>query len=372
MEIKSFYYDFLNDKNIKPDDSQIKLLNELSNLHDHIVTYKTIRANKLQKILKRPKINKGIYVYGKVGTGKTTFLDCFYQYVPLIKKKKIHYQNFIKEIQEAINHERVKNSSNKQKDNYIDNIADNLSKNYRLIYIDELEIQDIVDAMLINNLFKALFKKNVMLIISSNRHPKELYKNGLQRNSFEECISLIIKNLIILDINSNHDYRLDNLENHKKYFYYPINKKNIHDFNLVFQNIIDNSQTETKIITFKKREIICPITYKNIALFDFEDILNKPLSSADYEEICQHFKIIFLKNLQTIHNEDTNLARRFINFIDILYNSKTILITLSEVKIEQIYIGDKQKFEFNRTKSRLIEMHSHKYINRNIHENHSS
>jgi cell division protein ZapE len=220
--------------------------------------------------------------------------------------------------------------------------------------------------MLVGKLFRELFARNIMIITSSNRKPDDLYLNGLQRDSFLEFITLIKDQLEIFELKSGKDYRLEKITAFKKTFFTPLGKDANNFIKQSFSNLANGNNPISCKITVNQRDIICNNTYKDLALFDFSELFQVPLGSADYIALCENFNIIILSNIPILSLAERNEARRFIEFIDILYERKTILICTSEGEPQSIYSSGDGKFEFERTISRLIEMQSEDYIKRRL------
>jgi len=301
-----------------------------------------------------------------VGTGKTMLLGAFFKNVNLTKKRKISFHNFMIEIHKQLYNLRQTENNRHNREDYLETIADSLVSKYRLLYIDELEIQDITDAMIVGKLFRELFERNIMIIITSNRKPNDLYLNGLQRDSFLEFIDLINDKLEIFELKSGKDYRLEKITSFKQTFFSPLGKGADNFVKQSFSLLsAGNNPSEIKIAV-NQRDIICKNTFKDIALFNFSELFQVPLGSADYMALCNHFNIIILSNIPKLGKSERNEARRFIDFIDILYENKTILICTSEAETHSIYNSGDGKFEFERTISRLIEMQSDEYLRRKL------
>jgi len=355
-DIRKIYIDFFEKNKVFLDEAQSKILDILIEKHEKLVKYKNQRRS-LVRFIKKFKVPPGIYLHGGVGRGKTMLLEAFYELCPLVKKRKVHYHSFILEVHHMLHQIR---SSQKRTSNELALIARNLASKYRLLYIDEMEIKDITDATIIGGILKELFKNNVMIIISSNRKPDDLYLDGLKREYFLETIELIKQKMLVIEIKSETDYRLEKIKaGEAQTYFYPINEEN----QLQVNKIIGDKKIQEKILEVNGRNLTVK-SVENMAIFDFKELCRAALGSADYLEIAKSFKIVALLNIPRLQKEDRNEARRFIKLIDVLYEQKIILIALAEVRPEEIYREEFDGgFEFQRTISRIYEMQSSSYLN---------
>ena len=331
------YNSFVENNFIKSNKSQIDVLKKI-NL--------TWIRNKKSNLFSVNKKKEGVYLYGKVGTGKTFLLNLFYQNSKV--GNKIHFNNLMIEI-----HKVIKVSKNK--DEAIENYIKDFGKKFKILFIDEMHIFNIVDALIIKKIFFFLSKYKIFLIISSNFQPDDLYKDGLQRNDFLPFIELIKKNYEIINININTDYRRDTLNQSKTYFT-PINKNTINEFNKLFDRFVDNSHITTINVKSNSREIIFNKCTSNILMTDFNKICEDNLSHQDYDNIAKTFKLIFLNNVPELNDEKKDSCRRFISLIDMLYENKCSIVILASKPINSLSNINSLAEEFKRTASRLYEM----------------
>ncbi len=244
------YNSFVENNFIKSNEAQVNVLKKINLIWD---------ANKKTNLFSINKKKDGVYLYGKVGTGKTFLLNLFYQNSKV--GKKIHFNNLMIKI-----HEVIKNSSNK--DEAIENFIRDLGKKFKLLYIDEMHIFNIVDALIIKKIFFFLIKYKIFLIISSNFPPDELYKDGLQRNDFIPFIEMIKKNYEVINIKINTDYRRETLNQSKTYFT-PINHETRGEFNKLFNRFVDELHLTTIKIQSNSREIVFNKCSSNILMTRF-------------------------------------------------------------------------------------------------------
>ena len=331
------YKSFVENNFIKSNRSQLEVLKKIDTIWN---------KNKKTNFFSNTNKKYGIYLFGKVGTGKTFLLNLFYQNSKV--GTKIHFNNLMIKI-----HYVIKNSSSK--DEAIENYIKNLGKKFKILFIDEMHIFNIVDALIIKKIFFFMSKYRIFLIISSNFHPDDLYKNGLQRNDFLPFIDLIKKNYEIINININTDYRRETLNQSKTYFS-PINQETNDEFNKLFNRFVDNSHITTMSIKSNSREIIFNKCSSNILMTEFDQICEDNLSHLDYNNIAKKFKLIFLNNVPEFNQEKKDSCRRFISLIDMLYENNCSIVILASKPINSLNNINTLAEEFKRTASRLYEM----------------
>ena len=330
------YNSFVENNFIKSNGEQLLVLKKLNAVW---------KKNKKTGIFSNKK-KDGVYLYGKVGTGKTFLLNLFYQNSKV--GKKIHFNNLMIEI-----HNVIKNTTNK--DTAIESYIKEVGKKFKLIFIDEMHIFNIVDALIIKKVFYYLSKYKIFLIISSNFHPDELYKDGLQRNDFLPFIELIKSTYEVINININTDYRRQTLNQSKTYFT-PINKETQDEFYKLFNRFVDESHLTTIKIKTNSREIIFDKCSSNILLTDFKKLCDENLSHQDYINIAENFNLIFLNNVPELNEQNKDSCRRFISLIDMLYENKCSIVILASKPISTLNTIRSLSDEFARTASRLYEM----------------
>tara|TARA_B100000575_G_scaffold259221_1_gene231313 strand:+ start:4619 stop:5659 length:1041 start_codon:yes stop_codon:yes gene_type:complete len=331
------YNSFVENNFIKSNSSQLEVLNKLNNIW--------LKNKKNNFFLKYKKLD-GAYLYGAVGTGKTFLLNLFYQNSKV--GKKIHFNNLMIEI-----HKIVDKSNNKDK--AIEVYIKNISKEFKLLFIDEMHIFNIVDALIIKKVFFLLAKYNIFLIISSNFQPDDLYKDGLQRTDFLPFIELIKKNFSVINMNINTDYRRQTLNQSKTYFT-PINKETKAEFIKLFNRFVDNAHLTTIKVKSNSREIIFDKCSANILLTEFEKLCEVNLSHQDYINIAKNFNLIFLNNVPELNEQKKDSCRRFISLIDMLYENNCSIVILASKPITSLNTINSLHEEFKRTASRLYEM----------------
>lgn len=360
-KITDHYHMILNENNIKLSQPQETILKYFAKLDQEINNYVKSKGF-FDSVLNRKTIPQGIYLYGSVGTGKSMLTDLFFESLKIQTKYKAHFNSFMLEIHDHL-HKLQKTYKNKKVD-LLRHIAKYIRQKCQVLYIDELYISDITDAMIVGKLFRELIAQNVIVIITSNFSPDELYENGLQRESFIPFINLIKHKLHLYKMDSDYDYRIAKLKSVEATYYIYNEVIDSQKFILdSFAKLSNNAVAQNYLLDCNGRELICPITALDCAVFSFDQLCRAPLSSIDYISICQKFNIIIISEIPKLKPDEHNEARRFIKLIDTIYEYKRLLICSAQTEIDQIYKTGKWDFEFTRTASRLHEMQSDSYLN---------
>ncbi len=337
FSVLDHYNGFVSNNFIKKDIKQTDLLNKISLVWDQF-NKKNLFFSKKKKI--------GLYVYGSVGTGKTFLLSLFVQYSKV--GKKIHFNHLMNKIHDTIN-------SNQNKNKKIDLFIKELCKGIKILFIDELHIFNIVDALLIKKIFHTLEENNIFVMTSSNFKPSDLYIDGLQRADFLPFIEYIKESFAVIGVASEKDYRRVTLNQSKTYFT-PINKDTEEEFNSLFERLVDIHNLTTKKIEIKSRKINFTKCSANVAYCTFDFICNTHLAHEDYANIAKEFKLIFIEKVPKMTKDLSDQCRRFISLIDMLYENKCSVVILAENPISSLCQITNLSKEFKRTASRLYEM----------------
>lgn len=335
-EINKSYTDFVNNNFISHDSKQLELLKK--------IYYVWRESKKINFFRKSKKIN-GVYIYGAVGIGKTFIANLFIQNIS--NSKKIHFNHFMINLHAYIN--------NNKKSDSLEKYIKNFSKKFKTIFIDELHIFNIVDALLIKNIFLLFDKYNIFILISSNFKPCELYKDGLQRNDFLPFISFIETKYEVIKLQNMIDYRRLMLNQSKTYFT-PINKTTLNEYEKLFERFVESSEIHIKKIKTKSRIIRFEKCTSNIVSCSFNELCNKNLAHEDYDNIANSFKLLFIKNVPSFTDSEIDQCRRFISLIDMLYDRNCSVVILAAAPINKLCEIVRLKKEFERTSSRLYEM----------------
>ena len=286
------------------------------------------------------------YLYGNVGVGKTMILNFFYDQLK-INKLRLHFNEFM------INFHDFRHD--KEDDNSIRSFVKDLKKQYELIYLDEFQVTNIVDAMILGKLFEIIFSENIKIIITTNTKLSDLYKDGLQREQFLPFISIIKNYSIQKELSLKDDYRLKDL-NEQQRLYYPLNESTLFMINKNFRELTRDKKKEIKKINTKGRDFIISNFYDGILRFKFSDLCDKNLGAEDYINISNISDHIFIEEIPIFNDDNSNQQLRFITLIDILYEKKIILSLSLESDLNNLGSSTKHLQTFKRTISRLIEL----------------
>lgn len=293
----------------------------------------------------------GFYLHGNVGVGKTMLLNFFYNYIE-IRKKRTHFNEFMISFHDYRHKYKNKNNS-------INQFVKNLKKKYELIFFDEFQITNIVDAMILGKLFEVIFKEKIKVIFTSNIKIKDLYKDGLQRKQFIPFIKIIKKYCIEEELICKEDYRKSNLNALNRFFSLK-NKESYFKANRIFHRLTREKKKTVKKILIKGRTLKLNDYYEGYAKFEFDDLCGKTIGSEDYIKIANLCSFVFIKNLPFLLDSNLNKKQRFITLVDIFYEKKVPLMITSLNNFNEISSSSKLSEQFKRTFSRLHELTSSK------------
>ncbi|MDW3094911.1 MAG: cell division protein ZapE [Gammaproteobacteria bacterium] len=360
---KKRYQAALDANELSYDKMQMRVVDRLEALHSQVTQQNTIReesiVNKLTGIFHRTgKQNhnkQGLYIWGSVGRGKTYLMDIFYDCLPLDKKLRLHFHRFMQEI-----HHQLRDINNEEEPLKI--VAESFKNRTDIICLDELFVSDIGDAMILAGLLDAFFSQGIVLVTTSNCHPKNLYKNGLQRQKFLPAIELIKQNTSIIELGGKTDHRLEYLE-HADIYHHPLDENAYEIMLNNFMHVSPEPGIENECLYIEGREIQSIRCADGAVWLYFADLCDGPRSAADYIEIGRCFNTVLISETPVLTNND-DLARRFITAIDEFYDRNVKVIISAETSVHELYKGKRLSFEFQRTISRLLEMRSHDYLAR--------
>lgn len=297
---------------------------------------------------------KGIYCWGGVGRGKSYIIDSFFHSLPFKEKKRIHFNHFMQDIHQKL--ETLPKTPNP-----LSVIAKSLASKYRVICIDELHVDDITDAMIMSGFLQALYELNVTLVWTSNISPEDLYQNGLQRSRFLPAIKLIQEYSDVIQLDNNIDYRLTLLEKHGTYHIIDQQKS----LNIMRQHLFEltgETKENDSSIQINSRDIHCLSQSEHLIWFNFSALCKTARSSKDYIILAQDFETILITDIPIMKDAHNDIAQRFIQLIDALYDHRVKLIVTAESEPDHLYQGTNLEFPFRRTASRLFEMRSDTYL----------
>ena len=347
MNLKRLFLKHCKKQKYEINQNQFDIINYLK------VFYKENFGNNFLFNFFKKKNNKlGFYLVGDVGVGKTMILNFFFSELKE-KKLRLHFNEFMINFHDFI-------FQNKDKENGIELFLKDLSKKTQIIYFDEFQVTNIVDAMILGKLFKRIFEENIKVIFSSNININDLYKDGLQRDQFIPFIKILKNNCYEKELLVNEDYRSSkNLDLHR--FLSPLNESTNFAFNKFFRKITKNKNKFSKILEVKGRSLVLENFYDKVVKFEFEELCNRNLGSEDYIKITESCEFILIKNLPDFNDNNSNQQQRFITFIDIIYEKKIPLMITSQVDLNSIKSSKNIAEPFKRTISRLYELTSITY-----------
>jgi cell division protein ZapE len=294
---------------------------------------------------------KGLYLFGGVGRGKSMLMDLFFDGVDEPQKRRVHFHAFMQEI-----HTQMHEARQRGVEDAIVPVAEYVIASSRLLCFDEMQITDITDAMIVGRLFEKLFEAGVVIVATSNRHPDDLYKDGLNRDLFLPFISMIKDRMEVNNLDSETDHRQNRLQGHKTYFT-PIDET----VDMAIQRLwidLAGVKSDVLILHNKSREIFLPAFHNGVAMATFQQLCGQPLGPGDYLVIAGAVRVLILRDIPRLNREGANEAKRFVTLIDALYEAGVKLIASAAAEPERLYEEGTGSFEFERTASRLREMMS--------------
>ena len=297
---------------------------------------------------------KAFYIFGDVGVGKTMILDFFYNSLNE-KKKRNHFNEFMLNF-----HNFAHDKKDKGDENIIDLFVKNLKSKFSLIYFDEFQVTNIVDAMILGKLFQKIFDENLKIIVTSNTKISELYKDGLQRDQFKPFIKIMEKNSIEHELIISDDYRKTS-ENKQQRYFFPLNQETNFRINKFSRIITKNKNLSSESLEIKGRIFEIKKFYEGISRFNFQELCNKNLGAEDYLEISKKSKFIIIEEIPSFNDINSNQQQRFITLIDIIYDRNISIAVTAEKSLEKLTSSSSLEKPFKRTISRLYELTSKDY-----------
>jgi len=360
--VLDLYEEALKKRGFAEDDSQHLAVLRLQQLFEEWSVYKRRRRTALQRLVVRPPLPRGVYLWGEVGRGKTFLMDSFYRCLPLIRRRRVHFHHFMRDVHRELD-------DLKGRPNPLDTLADRITRRYRLICFDEIAISDVADSMILGRLLTRTMDRGVVYCMTSNYHPDELYKGGLKREDFLPTIALLKERLDVVHVDGGTDYRKRALQQVKTY-HTPLTPESDDALMRAFEQIAEVEEefheldVEGRVIPYRHRA-------GGVVWFDFKVICGWGRSQNDYLDLATRFHTIIISGVSRMGLECADEARRFTLLVDVLYDRRVKLIVSAEVPADQLLVRDARAssaqlkamvFQFDRTTSRLAEMQTAGYL----------
>ncbi|MBT9292707.1 cell division protein ZapE [Prosthecodimorpha staleyi] len=352
------------------DPAQVDLVNRLDRLADELGTAAPASKGSAlgwifgRRMQANQKSVRGLYVWGKVGRGKTMLMDLFFERAQVSRKRRAHFHAFMSEVQDRIHAARQAILKGEIKgDDPIAPVAADIAKEARLLCFDEFVVTDIADAMILGRLFARLWEAGTCVVATSNVEPDRLYWEGLNRPLFLPFIDLLKANMTVLELDSRTDFRSEKEDIGRVYFA-PLGPEAVQAIDAIWNRLTGGAVGEMASIDFRGRKIAIPRAVGGIARFSFADLCERPLAAADYLKIAGQYHTVMLEGVPLLGPEKRNEAKRFIHLVDALYDNHIRLVLTAAAEPQGLYRGGEgtEAFEFRRTVSRLMEMRSAEYL----------
>lgn len=347
------YQQALDERGYTADEAQLRAIASLQRCADEWSVYKQRRSNGIKKLFVKPAVPRGVYMFGGVGRGKSFLMDCFFQAVPIERKTRLHFHEFMREV-----HRELRELQGTV--NPLDELGKRMAKRFKLICFDEFHVADVTDAMILHRLLDALFAHGVGFVTTSNFKPDDLYPNGLHRDRILPAIALLNAKLEVLNVDAGTDYRSRTLAMLDVY-HQPLSEQAEASMLAAFDKLAE-SQDEEAHVQIESRSIAAKRKAGSVVWFDFKSLCGGPRSQNDYLEIATQFHTVLLSNVPKMEVRNASEARRFTWLIDVLYDRRVKLIMSAAVQPEELYLEGPMAHEFVRTVSRLNEMQSNEFL----------
>ena len=349
------------------DPAQEEAVEQLQSLDDALAAY---QPGGFRIFSSKKPAPRGLYLWGGVGRGKTLLMDLFFNNSRFAKKRRVHFHEFMLDIHERIAHWRSLELSEKKRhhafsrkapDDPMPPVARDIAADALLLCFDEFQVTDIADAMILGRLFEGLYKNGVVIVATSNRHPDDLYQDGLNRQLFVPFIEELKKRLGVLELKAAKDYRLEKLEKAPVY-YQPLGAASDAAMDKAWDTMICGAKERRETLTVQGRKLVVEHAARGAARFDFATLFERPLGSADYLALARRYGAIFIDGIPIMGPEKRDAAKRFVTMIDALYDARVKLVCSADGEPNDLYPAGDGSFEFERTASRLMEMRSAEFL----------
>ncbi len=353
MGVRAFYEQTLKERGYAGDPAQLRAIDSLERCENEWIDYKSRRSNALTQLIRHPPIPRGVYMHGGVGRGKSFLMDCFFQSVPLRRKTRLHFHEFMREVHREL--QDLKGTANP-----LEELGRRVARRFRLICFDEFHVADVTDAMILHRLLDALFSNRVSIVTTSNFHPDGLYPNGLHRDRILPAIEMLKNRLDVISVDNGTDYRRRTMDRVQCY-HCPLGPEAEAALTQAFEAIAE-ARDEEPLLHIEQRQIVARRKAGGVVWFDFKALCGGPRSQNDYLEIATRFHTLILAGVPQMQPRMASEARRFTWLIDVLYDRRVKLIMSAEVPPEALYLEGSLMHEFARTVSRLNEMQTAEFL----------
>ena len=353
MGVRQLYEATLAERGFSSDPAQLKAVAALERCENEWADYKARRRSAIAKLLVRPPIPRGVYMYGGVGRGKSFLMDCFFRSVPLTRKTRLHFHEFMREVHREL--QDLKGTVNP-----LEELGRRIARRFRLICFDEFHVADVTDAMILHRLLQALFANRVSIVTTSNFHPDGLYPNGLHRDRILPAIEMLKARLELVDVDAGTDYRQRTLQQIEMW-HRPLGADAEAAMERAFEQLAETPDEEP-VMQIEHRGLHAVRRAGGVVWFDFRTLCGGPRSQNDYLEIASRFHTVLLSNVPQMSPRLASEARRFTWLVDVLYDRRVKLIVSAAVAPEDLYTEGALAHEFPRTVSRLHEMQSAEFL----------
>lgn len=353
MNVSEYFEQSLSERGFAADDAQRAGVARLQQCYDEWVAYKSRRSNAIRRALVHPDLPRGVYLYGGVGRGKSMLMDAFFVTLPLLRKTRLHFHEFMREVQREM-------AALQGTVDPLTELSRRIARRFRLICFDEFHISDVTDAMILHRLLEGLFDNGVQLVATSNFHPDDLYPDGLHRDRILPAIELIKQKMDVIKIDAGVDYRHKALRGLNLYIT-PLGDGAQARMAQAFERMASSAEEEP-MLTIEGREIQALQRAGGVVWFSFHELCETARSQNDYLELASRFHTVLVSDVPQMTEAMASAARRFTLLVDVLYDRRIKLILSAAVPPEQLYVRGPLDYEFTRTVSRLNEMQSAEYL----------
>jgi len=360
--VLELYQEALRKREFEPDDSQYSAVLRLQQLYQEWSHYKRQRGTAIRRLVVHPPLPRGVYLWGAVGRGKTFLLDSFYRCLPLVRRRRVHFHHFMRDVHREL--DELKGIADP-----LDALGARIAKRYRLICFDEIALSDVADALILGRLLTRTLDKGVVYCMTSNYHPDELYKGGLKREDFLPAIELIKSRLDVIQVDGGVDYRKRALRRVKVY-HAPLAAETDQALMQAFKQIAEVEEerhpldVEGRVIPYRHRA-------GGVVWFDFKAICGWGRSQNDYIDLAKRFHTVVISGVPRMGLDRADEARRFTLLVDVFYDQRVKMIVSAAAQPGELLARDVDGrdpqlqalvFQFDRTASRLAEMQTRKYL----------